>query len=1321
MENYPLEYIYQQVPVIAVVGLTNTLLNENSTEPRLQSQILEANLDSPLTSIKGQIIQYFTEQNNFNAWDVYKKNIGFFHTIFFERDRLIRPHKNTTDPNVHSEISPLNPNSPLYPKGIMSSLWIQKYTSQIPCTMILFTDMFEYNVNDQSGMQEKDYDKIITNEIIERKKNCQERGIKLIVIVLIKYNETELSRIDEKVNFYRKTCGLDAKNTIFVIPYGSNPIELISNIKKTIYEPSINYYRELNRRIKKKKSKHVPSNPLFSTASTPMPDGTLSVSGWNVRYDLKSGFIAEFRQDMDIAIKNYENAYLELRNMFDSNPTNSNNNLTKPILDQNSKEWDEAKMLADCINIKICQLYLYKEQPLSAFSQFQTHIQKYKTLPEHIKDNSNYRTVNRVPHYIKPSSSNGTVQYWAWATIQMKAFSELIELAQHKLGLALPYPTLSYKNINNGINTNSLLHSYSNSSLAELENDLYIQKNITDPNMFIQQAGYYYILTSQCVEERWNCYKILQKEGTERELTEQEKKVLNNESQFDYASLIIDILKKAYEQFKNQKNGRMTLYLARNIAKMYEEMNNYEIALKFYDRISKTYRNENWNVLLTDILKLIVKCSKETHSYQILIESLVELLSGDMALEFSERIEIQDELLGLISGTIPFQMNEDPLNNRNIHIKLNNINSFVSCKVKFNKSETLINTPAKFQLSLNTNNIKSPAKPLKFSKLLINFNDPNFNICLYNNEEINDTTFESVKDGENFRRIKSKNGVITEWINIRDLKRDTVKTNFGSEDFLCKTVNLSLCSNMRKVFEGEINTDTPIDLKVVSVSLIIESAVSNLILTTDDLEQEYSICNNRESTWIEVIGDEPERLIPNENIKNELTIIKRQPEIKISTKHDQTAFIDEVFPLELEISNIESENIHAYLSVICTDCIISDNTNEINQPIEQMKETLEYINIGTIEGGQSIKKMIYIFNSNDIGNKELKVKVEYFIENKEAKPQLLPSPKYYSKSYEEMIEFKIAFEISTNVIFQNQYQPFEQEEPIYNYEALEEESESEDEELIEYSINKIEYYKLEVTIYTNNVCKFDIDTMELVLKKPSIPGITISYSILGNVDFKSIDWEMGTKVNYFFLIKIVSDVSLKNNIIDLGDLLIRWKRNSDYQMYSLPVSFSQSFIPLHHIEVNAEPIKIAAAIPSNVYLGEVFTLTYYITNLTLNIEELSITMNSQNSFSFSGYKQTTFDLLPLSTHILHYNLYPLTVGHLKLPELNIQCKTQSINPKICSTKLMITQQPHPQSSLSRSNTYDDNAPSSTSPTFSIYSIDKNQSQSLIVLVKPKIL
>jgi len=1321
MENYPFDNIYQQVPVLAVVGLTNTLLDETSTEPRLQSQIIEANPNSPLTPIKSQLIQYFTEQNKLNAWDVFKKNIGFFHTIFFERNRLIIPRKTTTDPNVHSELSPLNPNSPLYPKGIMTTLWVKKYTSQIPCTMILFTDMYEYSINDQIGIPEKDYDRIITSEIIERKKNCQERGIKLIIIVMIKYHETELSRIDEKVSFYRKTCNLDAKNTIFVLPYGSNIIELITNIKKTIYEPSVNYYRELNRRIKKKKSKHIPSNPLFSPNTMVPTDGSLSISGWSVRYDLKSAFIAEFRQDMDISIKNYENAYLEIRNMFNSNPSSTNSNSNKPILEKYSKEWEEAKILADCINIKICQLYFYKEQPLSAFSQFQTHIQKYKTLPEYIKDNINYRTVNRVPNFAKPVSSNGTVQYWAWMTIQMKAFSELVELAQVKLGLNLPYPTLNYKNVNNNLNTSSLLHSYSNSSLAELENDLYIQKNITDPNMFIQQAGFYYILTSQFVEERWKSYKILVQESKEKELSPIDKNVLNSEKQVDYASLIIDILKKAYEQFKIQKNGRMTLYLARKIAKMYEEKNNYEIALKFYDRISKTYRNENWNVLLTDILKSIVKCSKETHSYQILIESLVELLSGDMSLEFSERIEIQEQLSGLISGSIPFQMNEDPINNRNIHIKLNNINSFVSCKVKFNKNETLINTPAKFQLDLNTNNIKSPAKPINFSKLLINFNDSNFNICLYNNEEeTKDLSFNTVNDGENFRRVKNKNGLITEWINIRDLKRETVKTNFGSEDFLCKTVNLSLCSNMRKVFEGVITSDAPVDLKVVSVSMIIESSVSNIILTTDDLEQEYSFNNSRENTWVEVVGNEPEKLIPNEHIKNEIRIIKRQPEVKITTKHDHIAFIDEVFPIELEILNVESENIHAYLSVMCVDCVITDNPNEINKPVEQMKETLEYINIGTIVGGESIKKMIYIFNNNDIGNKNLKIKLEYFIENKDPKPQLLPSPKYYSISHEEVIDFKIAFEISTNVIFQNQYQPFEQEESL-PYELLEGEEESEeDEELIEYNTNKIEYYKLEVTIYTNNVCKFDMDTMELVLKKPSIPGITISYSILGNVDFKTIEWEMGSKVNYFFLIKIVSDVALKNNIIDLGDLLIRWKRNPDYQMFTMPATFNQSFIPLHNVEINAEPIKIAAAVPSNVYLGEVFTLTYYITNLTLNIEELSITMNSQNSFSFSGYKQTTFDLLPLSTHILHYNLYPLTVGHLKLPEFVIQCKTQNINPKICSTKMMVTQQPHPQSSLANSNSYDGNT-TPTESTFSIYSIDKNQSQNLYVFVKPKVL
>jgi len=85
MENYPIENIYQQVPVLAIVGLTNTLLNENSPEPRLQSPIVEPNLNSPLTSVKSQLIQYFTEQNKLNAWDVFRKNVGFFHTIFFER------------------------------------------------------------------------------------------------------------------------------------------------------------------------------------------------------------------------------------------------------------------------------------------------------------------------------------------------------------------------------------------------------------------------------------------------------------------------------------------------------------------------------------------------------------------------------------------------------------------------------------------------------------------------------------------------------------------------------------------------------------------------------------------------------------------------------------------------------------------------------------------------------------------------------------------------------------------------------------------------------------------------------------------------------------------------------------------------------------------------------------------------------------------------------------------------------------------------------------------------------------------------------------
>ncbi|KAG6371998.1 hypothetical protein JVT61DRAFT_9017 [Boletus reticuloceps] len=72
------------------------------------------------------------------------------HMVFAEKEkndhfppcRLVSPE----DPayvSAHSPLSPLTPSSPLYPDGLIASIWIRKYTTFIPSVFILFLHMFE--------------------------------------------------------------------------------------------------------------------------------------------------------------------------------------------------------------------------------------------------------------------------------------------------------------------------------------------------------------------------------------------------------------------------------------------------------------------------------------------------------------------------------------------------------------------------------------------------------------------------------------------------------------------------------------------------------------------------------------------------------------------------------------------------------------------------------------------------------------------------------------------------------------------------------------------------------------------------------------------------------------------------------------------------------------------------------------------------------------------------------------------------------------------------------------------------------------------------
>ena len=90
------------------------------------------------------------------------------------------------------------------------------------------------------------------------------------------------------------------------MPSYNHSIDLLSSLQKSLYDHALAYYRELSKRIKKKRSR-LPSTTSVpnirreeKSDNTPQP---LIVQGWMIRYDYKMATFAELRQEIDSAIK----------------------------------------------------------------------------------------------------------------------------------------------------------------------------------------------------------------------------------------------------------------------------------------------------------------------------------------------------------------------------------------------------------------------------------------------------------------------------------------------------------------------------------------------------------------------------------------------------------------------------------------------------------------------------------------------------------------------------------------------------------------------------------------------------------------------------------------------------------------------------------------------------------------------------------------------------------------------------------------------------------------------------------------------------------
>ncbi|KAK9768173.1 hypothetical protein K7432_001417 [Basidiobolus ranarum] len=1128
MDSFPSEFTHHLLPVMAVSGLSSPCAEtgNNTPEAFLSSNNFNRFLPARQTFYKN-LISLLKAKTTTNIWEANPMGNGtsLFQIQFVSKDFQLPVKRNkNSGGGFHSPLSPLSQSSPLYPDGIMSPMWIRKQKDTKPGVLVMFSELPALNDNNEQkvvgplaavSVLEREKDATLISEIVEHRKNSQEAGSKFAVVLMLRAHDAENPNIEDRITSIRRASGLDQRNSFFVLPpLGPSELqEFINNFQRSLYEPAINFYREQGKHMKKKRSRIPMPQPPKSPVMNPNPEKPselpLSNLGWLVRYDFKMATFAEFRQDPESALKYYESSYMNLVDMFSPGVTAATG---CPSLVPNTKRWSEARILAEAIHLKICKLNFYMDSPNASLIQLQRHLDIFPII-----------------------LSNATItsesfEYWAWLSKQYRAFAELVELAT-KHGMRIPSPEAQASNMHvSGAVLPDYRAGFSGSHPTAAGSGVC-------PGLVIQHAGFYYYSSAVCSMERRHWFLDIS-EKMEKE-SNQENLDLNTEKKFDHTAIIIELLTKSYEQFKKYKNARMTLFLAAEIAKSYFDGGKYEMALKFFERIAKTYRKENWNTILASILHSSLVCTRELQLWESAVGYLIELLSDQVTIDHEAREAYQRELVQILTE----QKNEEP---KSIIIDLDQINSLVHFGVQFESGNAFVGTPAKFQVTATT----SCPLPLEISSLRLVFNDSSFDHHLYHHQD----------------QVKDVKGV--QWIDIKDSRQKE------GEDGLAwsKQVDLRLSNEDIKILEGSITPREISELKVAVIACHISTPGWQLTLN-------YPLPNHdnnlKKMKWLDVKQQEDQVVkkfisLDEAEDRSTLRVTHRRPKMEMKVDCEQVALLDEAYPVNVVITSQEERKAQVTLTVEIKAGAAHglDDMVDLDPSFESAEQTFTH-DLGQVNPNEVKDLTFFIRGSQQPLERLLTLTLRYYLDSPDASNDQL---NVYEKRETLQIELQ---------------QPFQTEFKVYP-EDLNVPDEPD-------SLSRTEHNLLVTQIKSLALADLEVRKIELQVTKSIAPNNTavklLSGSEVTNKDYTVFKPGYVFSCNHLLAFE-TEDITIPKESVEVGYLEVSWKRRTPHPALQDRVFTSVVMIPRIELSKPALKITLGQCLPLLAFVSYI-NLIYY--------------------------------------------------------------------------------------------------------------------------------
>ncbi|RDX49266.1 hypothetical protein OH76DRAFT_1483227 [Lentinus brumalis] len=843
-----------------------------------------------------------------------------FQVVLVDKDvpfpprKLLRPE----DPQYsssHSPLSPLTPSSPLYPDGLIAPIWIRKHTTLVPSVFVVFMRIYESPTGKderEREAEERKRDSELAAEIAQRKKSTNERSIKLTVVLMASRRMLDDPSLDARLTYIRRQSGLDPRAALFVLsPVSQAEIgDFVRSLQEALYEPALEYYTNHSKRVRRKRNRHsqvssyqLPMSPMAS-AGIARP---LRPEGWTVRYEFKMACFAEFRGEDQVALKHYQDAYSTLLIMFGSTA----------ILPPRTKRWAEAKVLADCINVKVVKLYLYNNEHSLALSNQNSHMRKFA-------DFSRGWGIGEE-----------TFEFWSWLARQHRVLAELLEQGTRstlKIPSAYPAPPPS-----------AALMAAQALEASQLGLDAMRVLGL-NPNQALQHPGFYYYMAARCTERRRERFLALLEAGGDNN-----SPGFVNERKVDHLTVVLELYTRSYELFKKwspqnvQNPGRLTLWIAYRIAQTYYDSGKFDMAVRFFERIAKTYRRESWEPLLHPLLTQWYKCAQQLGDVDLSVRLLVEMLSYGTNAVADDPDALQDDLLAVLQSTVS-SVTDEPL-----VVDLSESKPIVDAAVVFWDPAVDVGDLAAFQIQLSSHPHVSLSS-LPFTSLAIHFNEDVPAVIVRHAQDDSQVEVPSVQ------RIDLGDLVVSPAPSEAKEIEGTLRWGAGT------TI----------VLVGSVSSQLPMHVSVAKLVLTIKERSWWIEVPIVPTPSSSPLIAPR---WLASV--DPPRFIP---IRREdhsgVHVRYRSHRVQVAIVHYGPAYLGEEFPIEINVTNGDDKELDVAVDVLLQPTEIDEAVNYIAMDDQRSTSLIKGIACGALSPGVSVLKKLYLTNAGAPGDRVVDISVQ---------------------------------------------------------------------------------------------------------------------------------------------------------------------------------------------------------------------------------------------------------------------------------------------------------------------------------------------------------